>query len=137
MRRVAARKADLGGVFSHHAVNRVGVHAPRRMERLHVAAKRTKQRPVVLAAVAGNVEIGADALYCLRVDARASRRPPGATPRGGPLTPYQGIPFGGFVPRLLVFVTDRNAVLETDHVFGDGRRYGREVRQHVPGSARR
>jgi hypothetical protein len=102
MRRVAARKADLSGVFSHHAVNRAGVHAPRRIERLHVAAKRTKQGRALLAAVAGNVEIGADALCRLRVDRQGFAPVARRDPKGeDPLHRIRGIPFGGFVPHLL------------------------------------
>jgi hypothetical protein len=53
----------------------------------------------MLAAVAGNVEIGADALCRLRVDrqgfAPAARRDPKGE---DPLTPYQGNPFRWVCP---------------------------------------
>jgi hypothetical protein len=68
MRRVAAIKADPGGVFPHHAVDSVGVHAPGRLERLLVAPQRPEQRRVVLLTVAGALKVGANALCGLRVD---------------------------------------------------------------------
>src|SRR5262249_38960302 len=49
-------------------IDRGGVHASGRIERLCVAAPGTEQRRVELVAVAGDLEIGADALRGLRVD---------------------------------------------------------------------
>ena len=68
VRRVAAPKADRRRVFPHQAIDRVGVHSAGRVERLGVAAQRPEQRRVELVAVAGEIEIGANALGGLRID---------------------------------------------------------------------
>ena len=66
--RVTTRQADLRCVFPHQSVNRVGVHPAGRIVRLGIAADWTEQRRFELVAVAGALEIGADALGGLRVD---------------------------------------------------------------------
>ena len=51
MRRVAAVEAKLAGVFSDHAIDRVGVHVPACLVAFAVVLERPEQRPLSIVAV--------------------------------------------------------------------------------------
>ena len=59
---------DTGGVFAQHPVDRVRVHPAGRVMRPGIAAQRPEQRPAMIAPMARQLQLSADARRRLRVD---------------------------------------------------------------------
>jgi hypothetical protein len=68
VRRVTAIKAELGGIFPDHAIDRVLVHAPAFLAALAVVLQRPEQRPVGVGRVPRGLQIGAKTCGGLRID---------------------------------------------------------------------
>ena len=68
MRRVAAIEPKRSGVFPHHTIDRIGVHASALVAALAIVLERPEQWPVDVGAMPGGVEIGAKPRRGLRVD---------------------------------------------------------------------
>jgi hypothetical protein len=112
VRRVSAVEPELGGVFAHHAVHRVGTRSSSLAPALPVVPQRPEQRSIDVGAVAGELEIGADALGGPRIDGEGVAS---ATLRDRALEP---------VPRALVELVARDrhfamlyALRATDRLF--------------------